>query len=295
MYKVKNNFILISGLFLSSLLVGCTNINAKPKIANNNISAQNISLSKIDGELGNLQYHSGQAAYSYINHNHANLKTSDWKYNHVSYNNLDMLNRTSKGNVAYLQSDNVANDSLRTRQSVKPTAWHQKFIDHDPIINRGHEIAYSLSKGISMDGKYKPQFQSGDLNNPKNLFTQTAFSNQKVQTIFESKVRNALKDGKKVIYSVKPIFRGSELMARGVHMQALSTDKALNFNVYLYNVQPKITFNYASGRSSIDQNMNVPTPADAPTFNDNHQSNVYHGIYHSSYNHMYKLHNHNKI
>ncbi|MBW1606433.1 DNA/RNA non-specific endonuclease [Lactobacillus sp. Sy-1] len=220
-------------------------------------------------ELAAKNYHSGQAAYINVNGGNSTLKASDWTSNHIKYADLDGLNRTAAANTAYLESRNVANDSLRTTQTVYPTGWHQKFINHTAIINRGHMIAYSLSKGISVDGTYNPSDQSGDQNNPKNLFTQTAFSNQRVQTIYETKVRDALRDGERVIYQVQPIFRGSELMARGVHLQALSTNGELNFNVYLFNVQPGVVFDYSSGRSKIDHSMTVPTPAGAPTFYDN--------------------------
>ena len=125
------------------------------------------------------------------------------------------------------------------------------------IYNRGHLIAYSISAGIDQDGNYNPNNQSGDQNNPKNLFTQTAFSNQKIQTIFEGKVRNSLKQGNKIIFQATPIFRGNELMARGINLQAISLNNNLNFNVYLFNVQPDYVFDYNNGRAKIDRNVVV--------------------------------------
>ncbi|MDM7515726.1 DNA/RNA non-specific endonuclease [Lentilactobacillus sp. TOM.63] len=213
-----------------------------------------------NNELAKLNYHSGEQSYIYVNRNKANLNPTKWQSNHVVYSNLDRFNRTSKGNLAYLEPHNLASDENRVRQYVEPTAWHQKFVDREPIINRGHLIAYSISKGISANGTYNPSDQSGDQNNPKNLFTQTAFSNQRVQTIFEQKIREALKDGKRVIFFSKPIFRDNDLMARGIHLEAISTDKSLNFNVYLFNVQPKVQFDYSTGRSTIDREMSVPEP-----------------------------------
>ncbi|MCT7718138.1 MAG: DNA/RNA non-specific endonuclease, partial [Lactobacillus iners] len=94
---------------------------------------------------------------------------------------------------------------------------------------------------IDQSGRYNPNNQSGDQNNIKNLFTQTAFSNQKIQTIFESKVRKALRMGQKVIFQATPIFRGNELMARGINLQAISVNGWLDFNVYIFNVQPGYT------------------------------------------------------
>ncbi|MCK8606834.1 DNA/RNA non-specific endonuclease [Apilactobacillus ozensis] len=266
MKKISNAIFVTLAMIL---LVGCSNKQNDKKTSSSNVN------------LSELNYNSGDKAYVELNGNHANLKTSDWKYNHVDYANLDDLNRTSSANVGYLEKRNLANSALRTRQYVYPTAWHQKMVNREAIINRGHLIAYSISGGINSDGQYQNRHQTGDQNNLKNLFTQTAFSNQKVQTIYEAKVRNALRDNKKVIFYAKPIFRGNELMARGINLQALSTDKSLDFNVYIFNVQPGISFDYETGRSRIDRNMQVPTPEGAPSFNNKN----YH--LNRSYNHHY--------
>ena len=208
-------------------------------------------------KLANLDFKSGDKAYVYVNNNKSTLIKNAWKVNKVIYSNLDNLNRTSHSNTAFLEPRNVANDSLRVRQLINPTAWHSNRENGTQIYNRGHLIAYSVSAGIDQDGNYNPNNQSGDQNNPKNLFTQTAFSNQKIQTIFEGKVRNALKQGNKVIFQATPIFRGNELMARGINLQAISLNNNLDFNVYIYNVQPDYVFDYNNGRAKIDRNMVV--------------------------------------
>ena len=208
-------------------------------------------------KLANLHFNSGDKAYVYVNNNKSTFIKNAWKVNKVIYSNLDNLNRTSHSNTAFLEPRNVANDSLRVRQFINPTAWHSSRENGTQIYNRGHLIAYSVSAGIDQDGNYNPDNQSGDQNNPKNLFTQTAFSNQKIQTIFEGKVRNALKQGNKVIFQATPIFRGNELMARGINLQAISLNNNLDFNVYIYNVQPDYVFDYNNGRAKIDRNMVV--------------------------------------
>ncbi|KOY74094.1 DNA/RNA non-specific endonuclease [Apilactobacillus kunkeei] len=259
---------------LSLVLSGCANNSNENTVSKSSKSSDvTKDLSNTNtSDLASLNYQNNTSAIMTVNNDSSNLKASDWKYNHVEYTNLDSLNRTSEGNTAYLEKRNIANDNLRTRQVVQPTGWHQKFVNNDAIINRGHEIAYSLSKGISVNGKYEPSVQSGDQNNLKNLFTQTAFSNQKLQTIYESQVREALRKDKKVIFQVTPIFRGDELMARGIHMQAISTDGSLNFNVYIFNVQPGVEFDYSTGRSKINNEIKVPTPANAPSFNNHRNS-----------------------
>lgn len=208
-------------------------------------------------KLANLDFKSGDKAYVYVNNNKSTLIKNAWKVNKVIYSNLDNLNRTSHSNTAFLEPRNVANDSLRVRQFINPTAWHSNRENGTQIYNRGHLIAYSVSAGIDQNGNYNSNNQSGDQNNPKNLFTQTAFSNQKIQTIFEGKVRNALKQGNKVIFQATPIFRGNELMARGINLQAISLNNNLDFNVYIYNVQPDYVFDYNNGRAKIDRNMVV--------------------------------------
>ena len=208
-------------------------------------------------KLANLNFQSGNRGYVYVNNNKSTLIRNAWQVNKVIYSNLDNLNRTSASNTAFLEPGNVANDSLRVRQFIQPTAWHSNNKSGTQIYNRGHLIAYSVSAGIDQDGQYNPNNQSGDQNNPKNLFTQTAFSNQKIQTIFETKVRQSLKQGNKVIYQATPIFRGNELMARGINLQAIGVTGNLDFNVYIFNVQPGYVFDYNNGRASIDRSMQV--------------------------------------
>lgn len=241
--------------------------SSKPTSTMNNNStlksakpAQKIygGLSKSDyDKLAKLNFKSGDGAYVAVNQDKSTLIKHAWKVNRVIYSNLDNLNRTSHSNTAFLEKRNVANDSLRVRQVVEPTAWHYNRRNGQQIYNRGHLIAYSVSAGIDQDGDYEPNNLSGDQNNPKNLFTQSAFSNQKIQTIFESQVRDALRDNEKIIYQATPIFRGNELMARGINLQAVSSDGSLDFNVYLFNVQPGYVFNYHNGRAKVDHQMRV--------------------------------------
>lgn len=267
MKKWQKWLIPLTGL---ALLAGCSQTEHAKQANNNQSTVQSTQVEQNTKDINNLPaYQSGKSAVIVLNHNQAQLDPASWKSNHVEYSQLDRLNRTSAPATAYLEARNVANDELRTEQTVKPTGWHQKFDSHhQAIINRGHLIAYSLSKGITVNGNYDPSQQSGDQNNLKNLFTETAFTNQRLQTIYETKVRNALKAGKKVIYQVQPVFKGNDLMPYGVHLQAISTDKSLDFNVFLYNVQPGYQFNYQDGTSKIDTNMQVPTPKDAPKFNN---------------------------
>lgn len=263
LYTVIGAIIIIAwGIFLKDGNFNLNNLfSSSPSNTVNNAKRADTyygGLSKTDyDQLAKLDFKSGDRAYIDVNHNKSTLIKNAWKVNKVIYSNLDSLNRTSHSNTAFLEKRNVANDSLRVRQFVQPTGWHYNHRNGTQIYNRGHLIAYSISAGIDQDGNYNPNNQSGDQNNPKNLFTQSAYSNQKIQTIFESKVRRALRENKRVIYQATPIFRGNELMARGINLQAVSTDGSLDFNVYLFNVQPGFVYDYNNGRAKIDRQMIV--------------------------------------
>ena len=78
-------------------------------------------LSDVDyKKLANLNFKSGDKAFTVVNHNRSTLVKNSWKVNRVIYSNLDSLNRTSRPNTAFLEKRNVANDSLRVRQYVEP-------------------------------------------------------------------------------------------------------------------------------------------------------------------------------
>ena len=55
-----------------------------------------------------------------------------------------------------------------------------------------------------------------------------------------------------VLYRVTPVFHESDLVARGVQMEAFSVEdegEGICFNIFVYNVQPGIVIDYATGDS----------------------------------------------
>ena len=72
---------------------------------------------------------------------------------------------------------------------------------------------------------------------------------------YETLVLDYIKEtGNHVLYKVEPYFRDDELVARGVHMQALSVeDKGISFNVFIYNVQNGIEIDYKTGESWVSE------------------------------------------
>ena len=56
-----------------------------------------------------------------------------------------------------------------------------------------------------------------------------------------------------VRYRVTPVFRGNELLARGVEMEGQSVkSNSVHFNVYIFNVQEGVSLNYATGTSKVE-------------------------------------------
>ncbi|MGL9969174.1 hypothetical protein IGI80_000030 [Enterococcus sp. DIV1420a] len=117
--------------------------------------------------------------------------------------------------TAYLDKRNLGRSEGRERQVWQPTGWHQKKVDGEAIVNRGYLLASMSSFNFDIEGNFK-EGEIGSQDNPKNLATQTAFSNQKVQTYYEKLVRDVQKiDRNKIIYQIVTVFRGNELMPRG--------------------------------------------------------------------------------
>jgi DNA-entry nuclease len=70
---------------------------------------------------------------------------------------------------------------------------------------------------------------------------------------FENMVADYIKEtNNHVMYRVTPIFEGDNLVVSGVQMEALSVEdegEGISYNVFVYNVQPGIEIDYATGDS----------------------------------------------
>lgn len=70
---------------------------------------------------------------------------------------------------------------------------------------------------------------------------------------FENEVAEYVRmTGNHVLYRVTPIFKGRELVARGVEMEARSVEdkgEGVCFHVYVYNVQPGVEIDYRTGEN----------------------------------------------
>lgn len=156
------------------------------------------------------------------------------------YSELDYLGRCG---VAYA---NICLEIMPTEPreeigQVKPSGWHTakyECVEGKYLYNRCHLIGYQLA---------------GENANKQNLITGTRYMNVDGMLPFENMVDSYVEEtGNHVLYRVTPIFDGGNLVASGVQMEALSVEdegEGLCFNVYIYNVQPGVSIDYATGDS----------------------------------------------
>lgn len=174
----------------------------------------------------------------------------------INYSDLDNYNRVGKVR-ACLSKDNLGASKTRTRQYFNPTGWNNqiKTIKGKRVTpqNRGHLIAYTYSFNFDDKGNYQPGAK-GSIDNPLNLATQTEYTNQVLYQKYENIVRDALKNNKNIYLEIQPVFNSTELMARSFKFKALSEDGSINIDVDIPNIHPLLTFDYATGRSSIIKN-----------------------------------------
>ena len=160
------------------------------------------------------------------------------------YSDLDSLGRCG---VAYA---NIGKEIMPTEErgeigNVKPSGWHtanyHEHVSGNYLYNRCHLIGYQLS---------------GENANEKNLITGTRYLNVEGMLPFENYVDNYVKStNNHVLYRVTPVFEGDNLVVNGIQMEAYSVEdegQGIKFNVFVYNVQPGIRINYATGDSELE-------------------------------------------
>lgn len=157
-----------------------------------------------------------------------------------SYSELDSLGRCGTA-FACIGKDLMPTEDRGSISEVHPTGWVQAeydCVDGGSLYNRCHLIGFQLT---------------GENANEKNLITGTRYLNVEGMLPFENLVADYIKEtGNHVLYRVTPVFQGNNLVASGVTMEALSVEDAgegVCFSVYVYNVQPGVEIDYATGES----------------------------------------------
>ena len=203
---------------------------------------QSASTSSNAASLESVMEYTGKP-YATVNNNQPEFKSSELTTKgYEFYSPLDAL-----GRCGYVQAC-VGTETMPTAprgniSSVKPTGWKNKtydtkIVEGGSLYNRCHLIGFQLT---------------GENANKQNLITGTRYMNADGMLPFENMIADYVKEtGNHVMYRVTPIFEGKNLVASGVQMEAYSVEdngKGVCFNIYVYNVQPGITINYATGEN----------------------------------------------
>jgi DNA-entry nuclease len=162
------------------------------------------------------------------------------------YGDLDHLNRATSAE-AMLNQSLMPTEKRGDISSVTPTGWHNKKLKKGYLYNRTHLIGFALA---------------GENANWKNLITGTQQLNNPEMLRYEMDIKYYLEQDPNhyVRYSVTPIYRGDELVARGVQMQAQSIgDDTIRFNIYIFNIQDGVTIHYQDGTSVLSEETSATT------------------------------------
>lgn len=184
-----------------------------------------------------------------------------------TYSELDHLGRCGAA-CASVGTDLMPVEERGSISQVKPTGWHSVQYDHvdgKNLYNRCHLIGYQLS---------------GENANEKNLITGTRYMNVDGMLPFENMVADYVKETQNhVLYRVTPVFEGENLVADGVQMEAYSVEddgEAISFNVFVYNVQPGVVIDYATGDSREGETGNGQAEPVQGEIRGNSRSKIYH-------------------
>ena len=154
-----------------------------------------------------------------------------------TYSPLDALGRCGTA-YANIGRDLMPTEDRESISSVTPTGWINRQYDGEYLYNRCHLIGFQLT---------------GENANEENLITGTRYMNVDGMLPFENLVADYVTEtDNHVLYRVTPVFEGQNLVASGVQMEAWSVEDGgdgVCFNVYVYNVQPGVTIDYATGES----------------------------------------------
>lgn len=234
-FLVKKVILIIINLILVVTLSGCSTVKSEPAGTNNTNDKTQLITENIPDYTDKI--------YVEINGNKAEFSDEDKKRTDAfeQYSDLDELGRCG---VAYA---NICKELMPTEKRgsigmIKPSGWQlAKYdsVDGKYLYNRSHLIGFQLA---------------GENANEKNLITGTRYFNVEGMLPFENEVAEYVKEtNNHVLYRVTPVFKDTELVARGVKIEAYSVEdsgKGVEFNVFVYNVQPDITINYQDGTSS---------------------------------------------
>ena len=217
--------------------------------------------------LSDVPEYSGEP-YVTLNENQPDFSEEDLtETSFEAYSEQDALGRCQSAWA------NIGQDLMPTGERgkighIKPTGWHTvKYdsVDGKYLYNRCHLIGFQLTAENA---------------NEKNLITGTRYMNVEGMLPFENMVADYIKEtGFHVLYRVTPVFEGDDLLAKGVQMEAYSVEdqgEGICFHLFVYNVQPGIFIDYATGESRRSDVPETQQEAAQTLIRGNTRSKIYH-------------------
>ena len=183
-------------------------------------------------------------AYVYINNNIPTFTDEEKTLESLEYYSpLDNLGRCGVA-FASVSKETMPTEDRESISNIEPTGWQSvkyDIVSGGYLYNRCHLIGYQLT---------------GENANAENLITCTRYMNATTMLQFEQEVAAYVEEtGNHVLYRVTPYFEGDNLVATGVSIEAYSIEdncEGISFNVFVYNVEPGITIDYATGESKLE-------------------------------------------
>ena len=241
---MKKKLILAFCLILSAVLIfcGCGDTEKPDENIDVNSSSSQSYPEDYIASVNDAPEFSGDP-YVAIRNNEPQFDNKDLvTKSYESYSKLDSLGRCGVV-MACIGTDIMPTEERGSIGQVKPTGWHTvkyDIVDGKYLYNRCHLIGFQLT---------------GENANEQNLITGTRFLNIEGMLPFENMIADYVKETENhVIYRVTPVYKGSDLLASGVQMEAFSVEdngEGICFNVYAYNSQPGIEINYSNGESKL--------------------------------------------
>ena len=204
------------------------------------IAADDTAIAAQDFISGKIPVYSGDY-YTEINDNLPYFSEEEYSSDSYEfYSDLDTLGRAGEA-IACIGPDLMPTEKRGEIGMVKPSGWIQNkydWVDGKYLYNRCHLIGYQLT---------------GENANEKNLITGTRTFNVEGMLPFENEVASYIHETKNhVMYKVTPVYDGTNLLAEGVQMQAISIEDGgygVCFNVFVYNVEPRVEIDYTDGNN----------------------------------------------
>lgn len=239
-HNIKQILVLI--FFAIIIVLGIfTNNNYNENDINNNTNV----ITEISYSLDNIPEYS-TSPFVVINNNKPNFEEKDFETNSFEYySDLDDLGRCGFA-FANLSKETMPkeDESRKSLDNIIPTGWTDAkydIVSGGKLYNKCHLIAFSLS---------------AENDNEQNIITGTRYFNVSGMLPFELKALNYLKENEDnhVLYRVTPFYEGENKVASGVTIEIASVEdkgEELHYYVYVYNVQPGIIIDYATGESKL--------------------------------------------